>query len=148
MVVDLMRGWYWLILGPLVVAGSFFGTLWGIDYASWPDSARADDIRAVKIALEKYRAARGKYPYYPSNPLSDLTKDLVGGGFIGSIPADPVFGASGNNQYYYASDGGQKYAILTHLKFETQWTQKNGTCLTGVNFSSVGWWPGTPTCPF
>lgn len=133
----------WFIGGTAIVVGSFFGTLPLIDYL-YPNYLRVAQITTVKDALERYRTARGKYPNYPGNPLTDLKPDLTG--FISTIPKDPVFGTSGTEQYYYASDGQQKYAILVHLNNPA--TASTNACLTGVNFADAGWWPGAPPCAF
>jgi hypothetical protein len=54
-----------------------------------PDGGRSLRRKVLKTALENYRKARGRYPNFPGNPVSDLRKDLVDGGFLKSIPNDP-----------------------------------------------------------
>src|ERR1700738_4598990 len=99
-----------------VVATSFFVTLFVLDH--WPDkdrdSIRAEDARTLKSGLEKYHAARGSYPLFPDNPVTDLKKALVDGGYLRSIPDDPLWGRTGN-QYHYVS-AGPSYGLLFRLE--------------------------------
>src|SRR3954452_12001910 len=86
-----------------IIAIFFFGTLFTLDYFG-PDSVRATHAKSIKAALEAYRQTRGNYPYpFPDNPLTDLKKELVDGGFLKVIPKDPVFGEGSANQYRYVS---------------------------------------------
>jgi hypothetical protein len=136
--------------GLAVVAIFFFGTLFVLDYfyLPYPDYVRANDARMIKAALERYRSAKGGYPsLYPGNQLTDLNKDLVGGGFIARLPSDPVYGAGVDGGYLYASDG-LKYGLLLHLKFATGQIKAGGACLTGVGYAGSGWWGQPPDCPF
>jgi hypothetical protein len=136
--------------GIAVVAISFFGTLFALDYfyLPYPDYVRANDARMMKVVLEKYRSANGHYPSpYPGNPLTDLDKDLVGGGFIARLPSDPVYGAGVGGEYLYASDG-VKYGLLLHFKFAAGQIKAGGVCLTGVGYAGSGWWGQPPDCPF
>lgn len=124
--------------GLAVLLGSFFITLYIIDSRapSGPDAIRADDARAVKAALEKYKSAKGQYPNpYPGGPLSDAKADITG------LPDDPRLGQPGAEPYRYVSDG-QNYGLLMKLE--------GGPCITGVGTDGKSWWSTfKPTaCPF
>lgn len=140
-----MRASVKVIGGIAIVLGSFVGTTLLLDHF-YPNQnyVRAEQIKTVKAALESYRAERGRYPYFQSNPLTDLASDLSK--FIPAIPQDPVFGVNGTQQYYYVSDGQQRYAILVSLSNRDGDSTK--ACLTGINFAGTGWWQGAPPCPF
>jgi hypothetical protein len=136
--------------GLAIVAVFFFGTVFVLDYfyLPYPDYVRASHAKDIKIALEKYKAAKGRYPAtFPSNPLTDIRKDLVGGGFIGALPSDPIYGDAVSSGYMYAS-GGASYGLLVHLKYATGNIPAGGVCLTGVGFAATGWWGNPPACPF
>jgi hypothetical protein len=132
-----------------IVAASFFGTLLVLDH--WPyknrDSLRASDARALKSALEKFHAAHGNYPQpFPANPVTDLKAALVDGGYLPSIPDDPLWGRT-ENQYYYVS-GGPSYGLLFHLEAANGKIPAGGRCITGVGTAGTGWWGQPPDCPF
>jgi hypothetical protein len=135
-----------IIGGIAIVAISFFGTLFTLDYLD-PDSVRATHAKSVKAALEKYRSAKGAYPFpFPDNPLTDLKKVLVDGGYLVAIPDDPVFGAKDKDRYRYVSNSGKNYGLLFHLS--TGKTPSGSTCLTGVGTAGYGFWGQQPECPF
>jgi hypothetical protein len=141
---------FYAVGGFGIVAAFFFATSWALDYfyLPYPDYVRASDARALKEALAKYKAAKGSYPAtFPSNPLSDIKKQLVDGGFIRSLPRDPVYGDTVNGGYLYVS-GGPSYGLLVHLKYATGNISAGGVCLTGVGFEGTGWWNNPPPCPF
>jgi hypothetical protein len=138
-----------VVLGAFaVVAGSFFGTLFVLDH--WPiksrDAIRAEDAKSLKLALEKYRAAHQGYPVLPGNPITDLKSFLVDGGYISSIPDDPLWGTT-DNRYRYASVG-SSYGLLFHLESSTGKIAAGGNCITGVGTNGVGYWGPPPDCPF
>jgi hypothetical protein len=125
-----------------IVVASFFGTLFVLDYAIFtPDYIRARDIKIFKVALENYRAAKGHYPGPSAGiPLSDLKKELVGGGFITDIPRDPS-----NVAYTYASDGASSYVLVLRLDVVPNVPPANGNCITGVGLPAT---TVQPRCPF
>jgi hypothetical protein len=136
-------------LGALLVVGlSFFGSLLVLDY--WDrsqsperarDALRAEHARLLKDALERYRAARGTYPLFPDNPVLDLKPYLVDGGYIKSIPQDPLWP---DKPYRYTTAGhnGERYGLLFHVE-----GGKGPTCRTGVK-PDPQWWTPQPECPF
>jgi hypothetical protein len=138
--------------GMAVVAAFFFGTLFVLDYLEprgrERDAIRADHVRSLKAALERYRASRGNYPFpFPGNPLTHLKKELVDGGYLPAIPQDPLWGVK-DNSYQYVSPGGQNYGVLVHLEAPTGAIAAGGACVTGVNTAGTGWWGQPPPCPF
>jgi hypothetical protein len=121
----------------------FFGTLFllnSMDKRS-RDALRVEHAKLLKSALDRYFKTRGSYPSpFPDNPVDDLNSFLVGGGYLSSIPRDPLPSQS----YRYTTAGPaelQRYG----LKFSME---QSGDCLTGVKFEGSGWWGTLPTCPF
>jgi hypothetical protein len=140
------------VFGALaIICGSFFVTLFALDYLDYPprgpDSIRATQIKSVKAALEQYRLARGAYPALSNVPLNDLSKDLVGGGYLASIPEDPVFGTQAKGRYYYISTG-KIYGVLVTLQSASGKIPAGGACIAGVGAAGTGWWGQPPDCPF
>src|ERR1700753_4251086 len=87
----------WAIVGPLVLFGSFFGTLrildWRDEYSDF-DEVQAAHAKQIKAALEAYRGRTRHYPApFPDNPLSDVQKAIGV-----PLPQDPA-----GNQYRYVS---------------------------------------------
>lgn len=135
--------------GLLILVLSFFGTLKVIDYFSSnrPDAIRARHAAAITTALEKFRAARGSYPFpYSNNPISDLKSALVDPHFLTEIPTDPQF-VEPENQYRYVSLNGKAYGLLLNIEPSSG---KPGItkCLMGVGTEGTSWWGEPPTCRF
>lgn len=133
-------------IGGLAILGlSFFGTLFLLnskDFQSF-DSIRIEHAKALKTAMEKYRAARGAYPWsYLNTEISDLRAELVGGGFIAELPVDPYWKNGRVNKYRYRSLDGKSYGLLLYMEL--------GPCQTGVGPAATGPWTGrdVTTCPF
>ncbi len=131
-------------VGGLVVAVSFFfGTLALLNAydVRQRDALRVEHVRILERALEKYRAAKGVFPGpYADSSVDDLRDQLVGGGFINSLPHDPL----ATQSYRYTTAGvpnGQRYG----LKISREGT---GDCLTGVGSEGSGWWAPIQQCPF
>jgi hypothetical protein len=138
-----------IVGGLAVVAAFFFGTLFVLDHTGfrYPDSLRAAHAISFKAALEKYRSARGHYPYpFYNNAFSDLKKELVDGKHLDVIPVDP----SGlkEKEYRYVSSDGKTYGLLFHLQFPVGKIPAEGACITGVGTAGTGWWDQPPDCPF
>ena len=130
--------------GLVVLAASFFGTLYVLDSSSYQsmDSIRIEHAKTLKAAIEKFRAARGKYPSpFPDNDLADLKAELVGGAFIPQLPTDPYWTKGRVNKYRYRSDGAT-YGILFYMEL--------GPCQTGVGTAATTPWDGRTiqTCNF
>lgn len=133
-------------IGSLVIVGaSFFGTLYFLDSLNFQslDSVRIEHAKSVKAAVEKYRAASGKYPYiYPDNELADLRTVLVNGGFISALPVDPYWKSGRVNKYRYRSLDGESYGLLLYMEL--------GPCQTGIGSAATSPWDGKniATCSF
>jgi len=140
-----MQRFVFAIGGLAILMASFFGTLHFLDSLNLQslDSIRIEHARAVKAAVEKYRAASGKYPYiYPNNDLADLKTVLVNGGFISQLPVDPYWQTGRVNKYRYRSVDGDTYGLLIYMEL--------GPCQTGVGSAATDPWDGKPitTCSF
>ena len=79
-------------------------------------------------ALEKYRNAKGAYPLFPNNRITDLKPTLVDGGFLAGIPRDPPDA----QPMRYISIAGTSYGILS--------TKNRQPCLIEVGTTNSGWW--------
>lgn len=68
------------------------------------DAARASQAQEIVKALELYYTQQGSYPTVASGGenLTAIETELVGNGYMGSIPIDSIYGAAG---YYYCSAG-------------------------------------------
>ncbi|WP_375413834.1 hypothetical protein [uncultured Bradyrhizobium sp.] len=129
-----------------MMALSFVGTLYAIDMylpgfggAYIRDQQRVKDAALLKGALENYHKARGGYPNFTDNPVSDLKKDLVDGGFLKNIPEDP----SPEKRYRYTNNNpdGRSFGLLVPLEGPP------GECVTVVGINP-GWWVQASQCPF
>ncbi len=131
--------------GLAILVASFFGTLYFLDSLNFQslDSVRIEHAKSLKIAIEKYRAARGAYPWsYPDNDLADLKKELVDGGFMSQLPIDPYWKSGRVNKYRYRSLDGKSYGLLLYMEL--------GPCQTGIGTAASNPWDGRPvtTCSF
>jgi hypothetical protein len=117
-----------------IVAASFAGTLYFLDSSEFQsfDAQRVEHGKMLKAALERYRAARGKYPApFADNEITDLRPELVGGGFIDKLPVDPYWKNGRINKYRYRSDG-QSYGLLFYFEL--------GPCISGIGpLASAEW---------
>jgi hypothetical protein len=139
-----MLRFFLIIGGTAVLAASFLGTLYLLDSFDFRsmDALRIEDVKALKAALERYHAARGKYPApFNDNDIADLKRELVDGGFIAKLPVDPYWTNGKINKYRYRSDG-NGYALVFYMEL--------GPCMTGVGAAATGQWDGhnIATCAF
>ncbi|PSO46006.1 MAG: hypothetical protein BRC25_00020 [Parcubacteria group bacterium SW_6_46_9] len=103
------------------------------------DTRRKQDMRQVKTALEKFYNENGKYPGEdgycdssiqgcPANPPEDgwdqssqFYQELVGGGYMSTLPVDPI----NNENHYYrwepSNDGDQGYYFRAQLEDGGVW---------------------------
>jgi hypothetical protein len=135
--------------GMAVVGTFFFGTLFILNNSDSRarDSLRVEHVKLLRAALERYRSASGTYPApFFDNPITDLRAALVDGGYLPTIPVDPLW-AGTTKQYKYVS-AGRNYGLLLHLELANGKIAAQGTCLTGVGTAGTGWWGGQPDCPF
>lgn len=140
-----MQRLFFVIGGVAMLGLSFFGTLFLLnskDFQSF-DSIRIEHAKLIKAAIEKYRAASGKYPLiYPDNDLADLKSTLVDGGFISQLPVDPYWKNGKVNKYRYRSLDGNTYGLLFYMEL--------GPCQTGAGKAATDPWDGRAitTCSF
>jgi hypothetical protein len=140
--------------GLAVVVASFFATLSILNYldsrrspGQVRDATRAEHARLLKGALEKYRAAHGKFPMLFDNDVSDLQGDLVGGGYLTEIPSDPL--SAKGRRYRYAANGvGSAYGLMFQLETATGAVPADGICLSRAKGQTGSFWGDPPACPF
>ena len=134
----------WKVLGALALfAASACGVLLFLNYWRTPsaDPALAQDVNAIKAALDQYRASRGTYPVL-SIALVDLKRDLSRDGFLGPQSGD--FSAVDKDALYWSING-KSYGI----KFQINRTADNpaGTeCVVRVGRSYLASAYGRPAC--
>jgi hypothetical protein len=125
----------------------FFGTLFALDHRSRDrDQIRIKHVIALRKALDAYYVAHGGYPALTDNPVEDLTKFLVGAGYLGAIPTDPSRAFTGE-QYRYAS-AGSIYGLLVKRELGDEVTRPGGLCITGVGYQGTSLYGNPPHCPF
>jgi hypothetical protein len=93
-----------------------------------PDQLRAGTAKQLMAALEKYRSAKGAYPVFANNRITDLKPALVDGGFLSDIPRD----LTDAQPMRYISTTGTSYGILS--------TKNRQPCLIEVGITNTGWW--------
>lgn len=136
--------------GLVIVVFFFVGTLFAIDHyapdfngSSIRNRLRGKHAELLMNALEGYRKARGAYPVFPDNEVDDLKRSLVEGGYLATIPAEPLRQTLGK-QYRYAAPDGTVYGLL--LNVESSVPTKLNPCLMGTR--GRGFWGDPPACPF
>ena len=130
-----MKRLVFAISGAAALAASFLGALHLLDSMSFQslDSIRIEHAKSLIDALEKYKAARGRYPSpFTNNDIADLKLTLVDGGFISQLPVDPYWKNGRVNKYRYRSDG-TTYGLLFYLEL--------GPCQIG-NGANASLWSG------
>jgi hypothetical protein len=141
-----------LVTGALAtIAIFFFGTLFALDFyspAHATNRLRAEHVKLLADALEKYHRARGAYPNLPGSPVDELKRELVDGGFLEAIPSDPARLSKGQ-EYLYVG-GGDVYGVLVTLEPEPLLigTKAAFTCVVGVHILGSGAWGDPSACPF
>jgi hypothetical protein len=137
-----MRPWVKVFGGIAIIAVSFTMTTYILETRSTPatrDAQRIDDIRKIKEAVRSYRRVRNAFP-------TDL-KLLVDGGFINSIPVDPVWSAT-EKKYQYYSDGVNNFGVLVWLEEAHGAVPAGKSCRTGQGTKESAMWGDTLDCPF
>jgi hypothetical protein len=143
-----------LVLGGLgIVAASFFTTLLILNSLETPrtpvemrNAIRAEHARQLKAALEKFRAAHKTYPASPDfNDISNLQRDLVGGGYLTELPNDPQ--SANGKKYRYASNG-NVFGLLFELEAGPDGTPAAGTCISRAKTDTTSFKGFAPDCPF
>jgi hypothetical protein len=85
----------------------------------------------LMAALEAYRKDHGAYPLLPDNPVADVKRLLINGGY-------PLPGVDSDKEARYLSLDGKSYGLNFHRPHQ---------CVVEVNANHTGWW-GAPECPF
>jgi hypothetical protein len=142
------------VLGALaIVVASFVATSLILNYSESQRSPsevrnaiRAEHARQLKAALEKYRAARKSYPASPDfAEISNLQRDLVGGGYLTELPSDPQ--SANGKKYSYASNG-SVYGLLFALEAGPNGTPAAETCISRAKTDTTSFKGFAPDCPF
>jgi hypothetical protein len=120
--------------GFAIFSTSFYASLSILDKSPVP-AAKSDAAKALAVALENYRAARGIYPIFLNIdvPLSELESSLTNARIISALPAFEWI-----KQSRYVSGDGNSYGLLI---------AKNPPCIVEVNISKSTWWGQPPACP-
>ena len=143
-----------LVLGALgIVVASFFTTLLVLNSMETPrtpvemrNAIRAEHARLLKVALEKFRTAHKTYPASPDfYDISNLQRDLVGGGYLSELPGDPQ--SADGKKYRYASNG-NVYGLLFELEAGPDGTPAAGTCISRAKTDTTSFKGFAPDCPF
>ena len=143
-----------LVLGALgIVVASFFTTLLVLNSMETPrtpvemrNAIRAEHARLLKAALEKFRTAHKTYPASPDfYDISNLQRDLVGGGYLSELPGDPQ--SADGKKYRYASNG-NVYGLLFELEAGPDGTPAAGTCISRAKTDTTSFKGFAPDCPF
>jgi hypothetical protein len=125
----------------------FFGTLFALDHRSRDrDQIRIKHVISLRRALAAYYVAHGSYPSLTDNPVEDLTKFLVGEGYLDVIPIDPSRAFTGD-QYRYAS-AGLMYGLIVKREVGDEEIRPGGLCITGAGYQGTGLYGNPPDCPF
>jgi hypothetical protein len=138
------RMWQWVprgVAGLAIVAICFFGALFILSYTdqSARDALRVEHVQQIKSAVENYHNARRAYP--------TSLKALVDGGFLKSIPSDPLWAGTAKNYQYY-SDGINNFGVLVVLERVHADVPAGKSCRTGLGTKESAMWGEQPQCPF
>ena len=142
------RGFLWMrtflrVLGAFgIVLFFFYGTLFILVlYEDPPRNSLAQEANSLRTALQGYRRERGAYPILPNNPIGDIKKQLVSGGYL--APEQP----EQDGDARYVSVDGKSYGLLFHINRDKD--NPLGTpCLIEVDAKATTWWGQPPNCPF
>ena len=93
----------------------------------------------MREAVRSYYRARKAFP-------TDL-KLLVDGGFISSVPVDPVWSAT-DKKYQYYSDGVNNFGLMVWLEEAYGTVPAGKSCRTGQGTKESAMWGDTLECPF
>lgn len=98
-----------------------------------PDLLRALALEkhSLMVALEAYRKEHNAYPLLPDNPIGDVKKQLVRGGYLPPAP-------DADKDARYVSLDGKSYGLKFHAPHP---------CLVEVDIAGTKWW-GAPICRF
>jgi hypothetical protein len=85
------------------------------------DNQRKSDIREIQTALEAYGTDKGSFPISETysrvdSPDSDIYTALVSGGYLTSMPTDPL---APDYWYGYKSVDGESYILTARLEDES-----------------------------
>jgi len=133
-----MRIFLNVVGGLAVLVGSFFGTLFVLDYLLLDPMER--EVKTLKTALQRYRLDRTSYPVLVDVPMSDLKKQLVSSGHLSQSP-------DADKDARYVSVDGKSYGFLFHIN-RTSANPAGTRCLIEVEAKSTTWWSQPPPCPF
>jgi hypothetical protein len=132
---------FWRVIRALSIAMFFYYAILFIIYYVHETyyvnqdipQALAIEKYSLMIALRDYRKDHKAYPILSDNPIRDLKKQLVSGGYL-------TPGPDADEHARYISLDGKSYGLKFH--------HPRGTpCLVEVDVKGTRWW-GAPKCPF
>jgi hypothetical protein len=134
----------WKVLGAsalcaAVACGVLF--FWNTSRAPQADPALAQEINAIKAALNEYHASRGAYPVSTVS-VFNLKSELSRDGFLRAQSAD--FSAFDADAFYWSING-KSYGLMFQINRTAD--NPNGTqCVVQVGRSYLGFTYGRPPC--
>jgi hypothetical protein len=137
-----MRTFLRVLVAFGIVLFFFYGTIFILDfYDAPPPNSLAQETKSLRMALQGYRRERGKYPILPDNPIGDIKKQLVSGGYLAGDQTEQ------DKDARYVSLDGNSYGLLFHIN-RGQDNPLGIPCLIEVDAKATGWWGQPPRCPF
>jgi hypothetical protein len=137
-----MRIFLGFVAACAVVLVFFFGTLFILDHYDFPPrDPLAREAESLRNALHDYHRDHLAYPIMQDNPISDIKKVLIAGGYFSGLPADP------DNDARYVSPDGKKFGLLFHINRSAS-NAAGDKCLIEVEVQRSGWWGQPPKCSF
>jgi hypothetical protein len=134
---------FWRVFGAFAIAMFFFYAIVFISYyvsRGNSQAALALEKYSLMIALREYRKEHAAYPILPDNPIGDLKKQLVSGGYL---PPGP----DADTDSRYVSLDGKSYGLMFHIN-RTPANPRGTPCLIEFEAIATGWWAQPPKCPF
>lgn len=115
------------ILVVIVIIGILAGfslTAFSSSRKTARDARRKADLEQIRAALEIYRADNGQYPplnggtwctQISNSTYPQVKNALEGGGYISSVPQDPIY-AGTYKDYFYRRINNNQYALYAELE--------------------------------
>jgi len=134
---------FWKIVGAFSILMFFFYAIVFISYYVNQDNPQvplALEKYSLMVALREYRKEHSAYPILPDNPIGDVKKQLVSGGYLPSGP-------DADKEARYVSLDGKSYGLMFHIN-RSPTSPRGKPCLIEVDAIATGWWAQPPKCPF
>ena len=143
----IQRGEFWRVIRALSIGLFFYYAILFMIYYAYENysvyqnyyvnrglpQALVLEKNSLMIALREYRKDHKAYPILPDNPIGDLKKQLVSGGYLSPGPD---------------IDEDARYVSLDGTNYGMKFHHPRGTpCLVEVDVTGTRWW-GAPKCRF